>query len=78
MVGPQLNLSEINTDLVVATYSHTMNETEEIRLCPICGMRMRLARITPRLDGLSELQTLECRPCKFVVTAEQDQNPMQS
>ena len=66
------------TDLAVATNSHTMNATEEIRLCPICGMRMRLARITPRLGGLSELQTLECRPCKFVVTAEQDQNPTQS
>ena len=78
MVGPQLNLSEINTDLVVATYSHTMNETEEVRPCTICGIRMNLARITPRLGGLSALQTLECRPCKFVVTAEQDQNPMQS
>ena len=78
MVGPQLNLSEINTDLVVATYSHTMNETEEVRPCPICGMRMKLARITPRLGGLPALQTLEFRPCKFVVTAEQDQNPTQS
>src|SRR5450830_2031408 len=39
---------------------------------------MRLARITPRLGGLPELQILECRPCKFVVTAEQDQDTMQS
>jgi hypothetical protein len=41
-------------------------------------MRMKLARTTPRLGGLPGLQTFECRPCKFVVTAEQDQNPMQS
>src|SRR5450759_4839816 len=66
------------TDLAVATNSHTMNATEEVRPCPICGRQMRLARITPRLGGLPELQTLECRPCKFVVTAEQDQNRMQS
>ena len=78
MVGPQLNLSEINTDLAVATYRHAMTETEAVRPCPICGMRMKLARTTPRLGGLPELQTLECRPCKFGVTAEQDQNPMQS
>jgi hypothetical protein len=29
---------------------------------------MNLARITPRVGGLPELQTFECRPCKVALT----------
>jgi protein-S-isoprenylcysteine O-methyltransferase Ste14 len=46
--------------------------------CSTCGMPMRLTRITPRLGGLRELRTFECRPCNVVVTEERDQNLRQS
>jgi hypothetical protein len=29
---------------------------------------MRLARVTPRVGGLPELQTFECRPCGAALT----------
>ena len=36
--------------------------------CPSCGRLMKLARITPRVGGLPELQTFECRPCGVTFT----------
>jgi transposase-like protein len=36
--------------------------------CPNCGRVMKLVRITPRVGGLAELQTFECRPCGVVLT----------
>ncbi len=38
-------------------------------LCPHCGQPMRLARTVPRLGGLPELHTFECRPCGISLTA---------
>jgi hypothetical protein len=29
---------------------------------------MKLARVTPRVGGLPELQTFECRPCGVALT----------
>jgi hypothetical protein len=29
---------------------------------------MKLARVTPRVGGLPELQTFECRPCGVTLT----------
>jgi len=37
-------------------------------ICPNCGRAMKLARVTPRLGGLPELQTFECRPCGVTLT----------
>jgi len=37
-------------------------------ICPSCGRPMELARITPRLGGLPELQTFVCRPCGETLT----------
>ena len=37
-------------------------------ICPNCGRAMKLARITPRVGGLPELQTFECRPCGVTLT----------
>jgi transposase-like protein len=39
-----------------------------VPLCPNCGRRMTLARVTPRLGGLPELQTFVCRPCGVTFT----------
>jgi hypothetical protein len=36
--------------------------------CTNCGRAMKLVRITPRIGGLAELQTFECRPCGVVLT----------
>ena len=33
---------------------------------------MRLVRIEPRVGGLAELQTFECRPCGVVFTQAGD------
>jgi transposase-like protein len=41
--------------------------------CPNCGQPMTLARVTPRLGGLPELQTFECRPCGAILTQSVDE-----
>jgi len=47
--------------------------TDATPLCPHCGQPMRLARTVPRLGGLPELRTYECRACgvSFTQAAEQ-------
>jgi hypothetical protein len=40
--------------------------------CPGCGRPMRLVRVDPRIGGLPELQTFECRPCGVVLTQAGD------
>jgi len=45
-----------------------MNAEAKIQRCMSCGQPMKLVRVTPRLGGLPELQTFECRPCGSVVT----------
>ncbi len=37
-------------------------------VCPHCGKLMRVARIVPRLGGLPELRSYECRPCAISFT----------
>jgi hypothetical protein len=37
-------------------------------LCPMCARVMKLSRTMPRVGGLPELQTFECRPCAVVFT----------
>ena len=41
-------------------------------VCPNCGRVMMLARITPRVGGLPELQTFQCRPCGVALTEAVD------
>jgi hypothetical protein len=41
--------------------------------CLNCGQPMTLARVTPRLGGLPELQTFECRPCGAILTQSVDE-----
>ena len=45
-----------------------MNTAANTPRCPNCGQPMKLARVTPRVGGLPELQTFECRPCSVVLT----------
>jgi transposase-like protein len=45
-----------------------MNTIANTPRCPACGHPMKLARITPRVGGLPELQTFECRPCSVAYT----------
>lgn len=40
--------------------------------CPNCGQHMTLARTTPRVGGLQEMRTFECRPCNVVQTEVSD------
>ncbi len=35
-------------------------------LCPGCGDAMKISRITAQCDGMSELETYECRSCDLV------------
>jgi len=41
---------------------------EHAPLCPACGTRMRLARVTGRAYGRYELATYECASCKVSYT----------
>jgi hypothetical protein len=36
--------------------------------CPSCGAPMRLARSIPKIGGLPELQTFDCRACGVAIT----------
>ncbi len=40
------------------------------RECPSCGETMQLARTLPKLGGLPELYTFECRSCGVSETIE--------
>jgi transposase-like protein len=42
--------------------------------CPNCTRLMELARVTPRLGGLPELQTFICRPCGVALTEAVESN----
>jgi hypothetical protein len=36
--------------------------------CPSCGAVMRYMRSVPKIGGLPELQTFECRACRVSIT----------
>jgi len=40
--------------------------------CPNCGRSMHLARIAPRMDGLSELHIYRCGECGVSLTQAAD------
>ena len=44
----------------------------ETVLCPSCSATMTLARVTPRLGGMAELHTFECKACSAVLTEMAD------
>ena len=44
----------------------------ETVLCSSCNARMTLARVTPRLGGMAELHTFECKACNTVLTEVAD------
>jgi hypothetical protein len=41
-------------------------------VCPACGMTLRLSRITPGTDSLSDRYTYSCQPCGLWVTEAAD------
>jgi hypothetical protein len=43
--------------------------------CPECNAPMTLARITPRLGGMAELHSFECKACRAVLTQAADDRP---
>ena len=49
-----------------------MNTAANTPHCPNCGQPMKLALVTPRVGGLPELQTFECRPCSVAFTETVD------
>jgi hypothetical protein len=40
--------------------------------CPACSGVMTLVRVTPRLGGMAELNTFECKACGAVLTEVAD------
>jgi hypothetical protein len=36
--------------------------------CPSCGVAMRLVRSIPKIGGLPELESFECRACRVSIT----------
>jgi transposase-like protein len=64
--------TELPHDVAKATQSRNenkaMNTAANTTRCPNCGQLMKLARVTPRVGGLPELQTFECRPCGVALT----------
>jgi uncharacterized Zn finger protein len=46
-----------------------MREYSEYAACPCCGETMQFARTVGHVE-LPPMQTLECKPCGLVVTAE--------
>jgi len=44
---------------------HTYHPTP---CCPSCGAVMRFVRSIPKIGGLPELQTFECRACGVSIT----------
>ena len=42
--------------------------SDELPLCPRCAAPMVLARTWPRVGGLAEMQTFECKRCSIVFT----------
>jgi hypothetical protein len=46
-----------------------LREYSEYAACPYCGEAMQFARTVAHAD-LPPMQTLECKPCGLVVTAE--------
>jgi transposase-like protein len=76
--GHALTMSRLNESLRIRLVSSWWDEanvdhaaTDCLTACPSCGAPMRFLRTVPRLRGLPELQTFECRPCGLAVTAEQ-------
>ena len=41
-------------------------------LCPNCGKPLRFVRSLPRLGGLPELHTFECKACGITYTEAED------
>jgi len=41
-------------------------------LCPSCRTAMTLARTTPRLGGMPELRSFECKSCGTILTEAVD------
>lgn len=52
-----------------------MDTTAHTPRCPVCSQPMNLARVTPRVGGLPELQTFECRPCGAALTEAVEVTP---
>lgn len=46
----------------------TQRESPELPLCPDCTKPMALVRTWPRVGGLPELRTFQCKRCSFVFT----------
>ena len=42
--------------------------SDELPLCPSCARPIVLARAWPRVGGLAEMQTFECKRCSIVFT----------
>jgi hypothetical protein len=56
----------------------TMKSSQDVSLpypaCPSCGRALSFARTIPAANGLTELQTLNCRECSLWITESADQH----
>jgi hypothetical protein len=44
------------------------HEYRPVPCCPSCGAAMRLVRSIPKIGGLPELESFECRACRVSIT----------
>jgi hypothetical protein len=44
------------------------HEYRPVPSCPSCGAAMRLVRSIPKIGGLPELESFECRACRVSIT----------
>jgi hypothetical protein len=44
------------------------HEYRPVQCCPSCGAAMRLVRSIPKIGGLPELESFECRACRVSIT----------
>lgn len=52
---------------------HAHSNPVKSPLCPACGRAMVLVRTVPRLGGLPELHSFECRQCGVTLTQACDE-----
>jgi len=68
----QINSAETSRRHIAGMLKPAPSVKAETVLCPSCNTPMTLVRVTPRLGGMAELHTFECKACSAVLTEVAD------
>ncbi len=68
----QINAAETSRLHIAGMLKPVPSIKAETVLCPSCNAPMTLVRVTPRLGGMAELHTFECKVCRAVLTEVAD------